>query len=163
MTMPTIFDFHAKSILGDDVSLEQYRGKVLLIVNVASRCGFTPQYTGLQSLYDKFHDRGLEILAFPCNQFGGQEPGSDEEVLSFCILDYDVKFDLFSKVQVNGDQAHPLFRYLKKEAPGLMGSEGIKWNFTKFLVDRDGRVLKRFASMTTPAQLESEIESLLAA
>jgi len=161
--MPTIFDFHAKSILGDDVSLEQYRGKVLLIVNVASRCGFTPQYTGLQSLYDKFHDRGLEILAFPCNQFGGQEPGSDEEVLSFCILDYDVKFDLFSKVQVNGDQAHPLFRYLKKEAPGLMGSEGIKWNFTKFLVDRDGRVLKRFASMTTPAQLESEIESLLAA
>jgi len=161
--MSTIFDFHAKSIRGEDVSLEKYRGKVLLVVNVASHCGFTPQYTGLQSLYDKFHDRGLEILAFPCNQFGGQEPGSDEEVLSFCSLNYDVKFDLFSKVQVNGDQAHPLFQYLKKEAPGLMGSEGIKWNFTKFLVDREGRVLKRFASMTTPAQLESEIESLLAA
>jgi glutathione peroxidase len=161
--MSTIFDFHAKSIRGEDVSLEKYRGKVLLVVNVASHCGFTPQYTGLQSLYDKFHDRGLEILAFPCNQFGGQEPGTDEEVLSFCSLNYDVKFDLFSKVQVNGDQAHPLFQYLKKEAPGLLGSEGIKWNFTKFLVDRDGRVLKRFASMTTPSQLESEIESLLAA
>ncbi|MBU6175363.1 MAG: glutathione peroxidase [Planctomycetes bacterium] len=161
--MSTIFDFHATSIRGDDVSLERYRGKVLLIVNVASRCGFTPQYTGLQSLYDKYHDRGLEILAFPCNQFGGQEPGSDEEVLSFCSLNYDVKFDLFSKVQVNGDQAHPLFQYLKQEAPGLLGSEGIKWNFTKFLVDRDGRVLKRFGSMTTPSQLESEIESLLAA
>ena len=161
--MSTIFDFHATSIRGDDVSLERYRGKVLLIVNVASRCGFTPQYTGLQSLYDKYHDRGLEILAFPCNQFGGQEPGSDEEVLSFCSLNYDVKFDLFSKVQVNGDQAHPLFQYLKQEDPGLLGSEGIKWNFTKFLVDRDGRVLKRFGSMTTPSQLESEIESLLAA
>lgn len=161
--MSTIFDFHAKSIRGEDVSLEKYRGKVLLVVNVASHCGFTPQYTGLKSLYDKFHDRGLEILAFPCNQFGGQEPGTDEEVLSFCSLNYDVKFDLFSKVQVNGDQAHPLFQYLKKEAPGLLGSEGIKWNFTKFLVDRDGRVLKRFASMTTPSQLESEIESLLAA
>jgi len=161
--MSTIFDFHATSIRGDDVSLERYRGKVLLIVNVASRCGFTPQYNGLQSLYDKYHDRGLEILAFPCNQFGGQEPGSDEEVLSFCSLNYDVKFDLFSKVQVNGDQEHPLFQYLKQEAPGLLGSEGIKWNFTKFLVDRDGRVLKRFGSMTTPSQLESEIESLLAA
>jgi glutathione peroxidase len=141
--------------------MDSYRGKVLLIVNVASRCGFTPQYAGLQKLYERFRDRGLEILGFPCNQFGGQEPGSDAEIGQFCSLNYGVTFPVFSKIQVNGPEAIPLYQFLKKEAPGLLGTEAIKWNFTKFLVDRNGKIIDRFAPTSTPESLESAIEKLL--
>lgn len=141
--------------------MDAFRGKVLLIVNVASRCGFTPQYAGLQKLYDRFQERGLEILGFPCNQFGGQEPGTDAEIGQFCSLNYGVTFPIFSKVQVNGAEAIPLYQYLKKEAPGLLGTEAIKWNFTKFLVDRNGKVIDRFAPTSTPESMESAIEKLL--
>ena len=134
---------------------------MLLIVNTASQCGFTPQFAGLEALYTRYKDRGFEILGFPCNQFGAQEPGTADEIGSFCQKNYGVTFPMFAKVEVNGDDAHPLFQHLKKEARGLLGSEGIKWNFTKFLVDRDGSVVKRFAPAATPESLAAEIEALL--
>ncbi|GGO75477.1 glutathione peroxidase [Marinobacterium nitratireducens] len=159
--MTQLYDFEVTGIDGDKVGLEQYQGKVLLIVNVASKCGFTPQYKGLQALYEKYHDRGLEILGFPCNQFGSQEPGDEAQIKEFCSLNYDVSFPMFSKVDVNGTNAAPLYDSLKKAAPGLLGSTSIKWNFTKFLVSRDGQKITRFGPTATPASLEAAIEKLL--
>ncbi len=161
MSTPSVFSFEVKTLSGESTSLETYRGKVLLIVNVASQCGFTPQYKGLEALYRKYQDQGLEVLGFPCNQFGAQEPGDADEIKNFCTLKYDVTFPMFSKIDVNGDTAHPLYAYLKKEEKGIFGTEGIKWNFTKFLVDRQGNVIKRFAPQTKPEELASEIETLL--
>jgi glutathione peroxidase len=160
-SMSSIYDTKLRDRTGESIAMDSYRGKVLLIVNVASRCGFTPQYAGLQKLYERFRDRGLEILGFPCNQFGGQEPGSDAEIGQFCSLNYGVTFPVFSKIQVNGPEAIPLYQFLKKEAPGLLGTEAIKWNFTKFLVDRNGKIIDRFAPTSTPESLESAIEKLL--
>ena len=157
----TVYEFKAKGIDGKEVALSTYSGKPLLIVNVASKCGFTPQYEGLEKLYEKYKDRGFEILGFPCNQFGAQEPGTEAEIKSFCELSFGVKFPLFAKVDVNGDNTHPLYQYLKKEQPGLLGSEGIKWNFTKFLVDREGKPVKRYASADKPEDLEKDIEKIL--
>ncbi len=157
----SVYSYSVKTIKGEEVSLEQYKGKVLVIVNTASKCGFTPQYKGLQELYEKYKDRGVEILGFPCNQFGGQEPGSEPEIESFCELNYGVAFPMFAKVDVKGDHADPLFAYLASEAPGLLGSKGIKWNFTKFLVNKEGAVVKRFAPQTAPADLEKELEALI--
>ena len=156
-----IYDFSAQDFKGDEVNLSDYKGKVLLIVNTASACGFTPQYKGLQALHDKYKDQGLEILAFPCNQFKEQEKGSNEEIKSFCDLNFNIKFPLFSKIDVNGDNAHPLYEYLKSEAKGILGSKSIKWNFTKFLVNKDGKVVTRFAPVTKPASMESAITALL--
>ena len=153
--------FSAERLGGGLESLARYAGEVLLIVNTASQCGFTPQFAGLEALYQRYKDRGFEILGFPCNQFGAQEPGSADEIGSFCQKNYGVTFPMFAKIDVNGDDAHPLFQHLKKEARGLLGSEGIKWNFTKFLVDRDGSVAKRFAPAATPESLSAEIEALL--
>jgi glutathione peroxidase len=155
------YDFSARTLQGVDKPLTDYRGKVLLIVNVASRCGFTPQYTGLEALYRKYHERGFEVLGFPCNQFGSQEPGTEAEIGQFCSTTYDVSFPLFAKVDVNGDNAHPLYRHLKGEKPGVLGTEAIKWNFTKFLVDRKGRVVKRYAPNDTPESLAGDIEKAL--
>ena len=156
-----ISEFKVKYHLGSEVSLSDYRGKVLLIVNTASACGFTPQYEGLQKLHEKYKDKGFEVLGFPCNQFGAQEPGSDSEIQSFCQLNFGVNFPVFAKIEVNGPNADPLYGFLKKEAPGIMGTEAIKWNFTKFLVSKEGTVLKRFAPMDKPESLEKEIESAL--
>lgn len=156
-----IYGFSAQDFKGDEVNLSDYKGKVLLIVNTASACGFTPQYKGLQALHDKYKDQGLEILAFPCNQFKEQEKGSNEEIKSFCDLNFNIKFPLFSKIDVNGDNAHPLYEYLKSEATGLLGSKSIKWNFTKFLVNKEGKVVTRFAPVTKPASMESAITALL--
>ena len=156
-----VLDHTARTIDGAEHALAEYAGKVLLIVNVASRCGFTPQYTGLESLWRRFADRGLVVLGFPCNQFGHQEPGSEAEIHSFCSTTYDVSFPLFAKVDVNGPAAHPLFADLKREAPGLLGSEAVKWNFTKFLVDRSGRTVKRYGSMDKPEAIAADIERLL--
>ena len=161
--MPSIYDLSVRTATGDEQSLVDYRGKLLLIVNVASRCGFTPQYAGLEALYKRYADQGLVVLGFPCNQFAGQEPGDSEEIRSFCSLTYDVTFPLFAKVAVNGSDAAPLFRYLKNAAPGLLGSRAIKWNFTKFLVGRDGAVIARYAPTTTPEQLEEVIKVALQA
>ncbi|MDL2358024.1 MAG: glutathione peroxidase [Pseudomonadota bacterium] len=158
-----IFDYSAASLAGAPVELAQYKGKVLLIVNTASACGFTPQYAGLEQLYQRFRDQGVVVLGFPCNQFGRQEPGSASEIGAFCEKNFGVTFPLFAKVDVNGDGADPLFRQLKKDAPGLLGTEAIKWNFTKFLVRRDGTVYKRYAPATKPEQLAGDIEQLLAA
>ncbi len=155
------YDFTARTLQGVDKPLTDYRGKVLLIVNVASHCGFTPQYTGLEALYRKYHERGFEVLGFPCNQFGAQESGTEAEIGQFCSTTYDVTFPLFSKIDVNGDNAHPLYRYLKGEKPGVLGTEAIKWNFTKFLVDRDGKVVKRFGSADKPEAIDAEIVALL--
>jgi glutathione peroxidase len=155
------YDFSARTLQGVDKPLTDYRGKVLLIVNVASRCGFTPQYTGLEALYRKYRERGFEVLGFPCNQFGSQEPGTEAEIGQFCSTTYDVSFPLFAKVDVNGDNAHPLYRHLKGEKPGVLGTEAIKWNFTKFLVDRDGNVVKRYAPADKPEALEGDIAALL--
>ena len=160
--MPTVYDFKANSLAGKPVDLSRYRGKVLLIVNTASECGFTPQYEGLEAVYQQFKDEGLEVLGFPCNQFGGQEPGSAEEIGTFCERNFGVTFPLFEKIDVNGDAAHPLFQHLKQEAPGLMGTQAIKWNFTKFLVRKDGSVYKRYAPQTKPEELMKDIEKLLA-
>ncbi len=157
----SIYDFSATSIEGQPISLSTFKDKVLLIVNTASQCGFTPQYKGLQELYDKYADRGLVILGFPCNQFGQQEPGTSNDIQSFCETRFGVKFPLFQKIDVNGPNAHPLFKYLTKAAPGLLGSEAIKWNFTKFLVDRNGNVVKRYASLTKPEDIEKDIQALL--
>lgn len=159
--MPSIYDFTARSIDGEAISLGDYRGKVLLIVNTASKCGFTPQYEGLAKLHEDYADRGLAVLGFPCNQFGAQEPGDEAEIANFCTLTYDVKFPMFAKVDVNGDTAHPLFKHLKAQAKGVLGTEAIKWNFTKFLIDREGKVIDRFAPTTTPEALKGEIEKLL--
>jgi glutathione peroxidase len=160
--MTSVYEFSAKTIDGREVSMQDFEGKVLLIVNTASKCGFTPQYTGLEALHRKYGPKDFAVLGFPCNQFGAQEPGNAEEIANFCKLTYDVDFPLFAKVDVNGDKAHPLFQMLKKAAPGLLGSENIKWNFTKFLVDKKGQVLERFAPATKPEALGSQIEKLLA-
>ena len=157
----TVYDFKARQIDGQEVTLASYTGKVLLIVNVASRCGFTPQYRGLEELQEKFENRGFEVLGFPCNQFGNQEPGSETEIRSFCDLQYGVRFPLFSKVDVNGSSTHPLYEFLKKAKPGFLGTKRIKWNFTKFLVDRSGRPIKRYSPQTTPAAIEKDIQSAL--
>ena len=157
----TLYDIEASTIDGATKKIGDYAGKVMLIVNVASRCGFTPQYAGLEALYRKFADRGLVVFGFPCNQFGAQEPGSEKEIASFCSANYDVTFPMFAKIDVNGENAHPLYRLLKREAPGILGSEAIKWNFTKFLVDREGHVVKRYASTDTPEQIAKDIEALL--
>ena len=159
--MPEIYDFTAKSLAGPDDSLKQFAGKVLLIVNVASHCGFTPQYTGLEALQKKYHDRGFDVLAFPCNQFGAQEPGSEKEIAQFCETQYHATFPLFAKVEVNGDNATPLYRHLKSAKKGLLGTEAIKWNFTKFLVDRNGAVVGRYAPNDTPESLQADIEKQL--
>jgi glutathione peroxidase len=143
------------------VNLSEFKGKVLLIVNVASKCGFTPQYEGLEKLYRKYKDKGFEILAFPCNQFGNQEPGTNEEIKNFCSTKYNVTFRLFDKIDVNGPNTHPLYKFLKEAKPGLMGSKDIKWNFTKFLIDRNGNVVERYAPQTTPESIEKDIEKLL--
>ncbi len=156
-----IHEITAERLTGGSQSMADYAGKVLLIVNTASECGFTPQYAGLQTLYEKYRERGLVILGFPCNQFGGQEPGEAADIAAFCEKNYGVSFPMFAKVEVNGDNAHPLFRYLKKAAPGLLGSEAIKWNFTKFLVGRDGEVVERYAPATTPETLARGVEALL--
>jgi glutathione peroxidase len=156
-----VYDFQATSLDGKPVDLAQYRGKALLIVNTASKCGFTPQYHGLETLHRELHGRGLEVLGFPCNQFGGQEPGSEEEIGAFCEKNYGVSFPMFAKVDVNGDQAHPLWQHLKSEAPGVLGTEGIKWNFTKFLIGRDGKVVKRYAPQTKPEEIAGDVEKLL--
>jgi glutathione peroxidase len=160
--MSTIYDFTADSLSGKPVSLEQYSNKVLLIVNTASNCGFTPQYQGLEEVYQQFKDKGVEVLGFPCNQFGAQEPGGAEEIGAFCQKNYGVSFPLFAKIEVNGDGTHPLFKYLKAEGRGILGSEAIKWNFTKFLVKKDGSVFKRYAPQTSPEDLIGDIEKLLA-
>ncbi|WP_184719631.1 glutathione peroxidase [Caulobacter sp.] len=157
----SVYDYSAKTLDGQDASLADYRGQVLLIVNTASKCGFTPQYEGLEALYKAYKDRGFTVLAFPCNQFGAQEPGNAEEIASFCSLTYDVTFPVMSKIDVNGADAHPLYAFLKKEQKGLLGTEAIKWNFTKFLIGRDGEVVERFAPTTKPEDLKVAVEALL--
>ena len=159
--MSTLFDITADSLDGQPVNLGQYKGKVLLIVNTASKCGFTPQYKGLEALHEKLSGKGLVVLGFPCNQFGAQEPGNEAEIESFCEINYGVTFPLFAKVDVNGKNAAPLFQYLKEAKPGLLGSEGIKWNFTKFLVDRNGTVVERYAPNAEPASIAADIAKLL--
>ncbi len=159
--MASIYDFSVNDIHGKEQKLDEYKDKVLLIVNVASKCGFTPQYNGLEALYEKLHGRGFEILGFPSNQFGAQEPGNEAEIAQFCELNYGVKFPLFSKIDVNGSDAAPLYQYLKKAKPGLLGSEAIKWNFTKFLVDRKGKVVERYAPNVEPQAIAGDIEKLL--
>ncbi|TXF96148.1 glutathione peroxidase [Massilia arenae] len=158
----TAYEFNATALDGQPVDLASYRGKALLIVNTASACGFTPQYQGLEELQRRYADQGLVVLGFPCNQFGHQEPGSEAEIGAFCEKNYGVTFPMFAKIDVNGDDAHPLFRFLKGEAPGVLGTEAIKWNFTKFLVNRDGAVVKRYAPATKPEELKDDIEKLLA-
>ena len=159
--MASIYDFSVNDIHGKEQKLDEYKDKVLLIVNVASKCGFTPQYNGLEALYEKLHGRGFEILGFPTNQFGAQEPGNEAEIAQFCELNYGVKFPLFAKIDVNGSDAAPLYQYLKKAKPGLLGSEAIKWNFTKFLVDRKGKVVERYAPNVEPQAIAGDIEKLL--
>jgi glutathione peroxidase len=158
----SIYEFRATTIDGAEVSMQEYHDQVLLIVNVASKCGFTPQYTGLEALYRKLHPSGFSILGFPCDQFGQQEPGNEQEIRTFCSTNYDVTFPLFAKIEVNGSHAHPLYKYLKQQQPGILGSEAIKWNFTKFLVDRNGEVVKRFGSIDKPEAIEKDITPLLA-
>ena len=160
--MTSVHDFTAKSLSGEDVPLADYRGKVLLIVNTASKCGFTPQYAGLEKLHEELSPRGFAVLGFPCNQFGQQEPGDAQEIQKFCSLSYNVTFPMFAKIDVNGANAHPLYEFLKSEKSGLLGIEAIKWNFSKFLVDQEGRVVERYAPTTTPASLKGDIEALLA-
>lgn len=161
--MASIYDFPVNTLTGTSTDLSGWRGKVLLIVNTASQCGFTPQYKGLEALYEQYKDQGFAVLGFPCNQFGGQEPGDAAAIGAFCEKNYGVTFPLFEKVEVNGASAHPLFTLLKKEAPGVLGTEGIKWNFTKFLIEKDGAVSARYASTTSPQDLRTDIERLLKA
>ena len=161
--MSTIYDFEALSIDGQPVSLEQFRGQAMLIVNTASACGFTPQFAGLEKLHQTYGGKGLAVLGFPCNQFGNQDPGSNEEIGAFCQRNYGVSFPMMSKIEVNGADAHPLYRWLTAEAPGILGSKAIKWNFTKFLVGKDGRVIKRYAPQDAPDKLAKDIEAALAA
>ncbi len=157
-----VYEFKGVSMQGKEVSLADYKGKVLLIVNTASKCGFTPQFKGLEELYKQFKDRGVEVLGFPCNQFGGQDPGSNQDIQQFCELNYGVSFPMFQKIDVNGDNTHPLFKFLKSQAPGLLGTQAIKWNFTKFLVDQDGKVVDRYAPTDTPEKIAKDIAKLLA-
>ena len=159
--MSELYNISVKDIDMNLVDLSSYDGKTLLIVNVASKCGFTPQYKDLQNLHEKYQDQGLEVLGFPCNQFGAQEPGTNEEVKSFCDLNYNVSFKMFDKIDVNGSDASPLFKFLKHESPGIMGTEAIKWNFTKFLVNKDGQVIKRFAPKDGESEIESELQKIL--
>ena len=159
--MADIYDFKVEDLAGKPVKLDRYKGKVMLVVNTASKCGYTPQYQGLEKLYEKLHGKGLEVLGFPCNQFGEQEPGSADEIATFCERNYGVTFPMFAKVDVNGDDAAPLYKWLKKEQRGILGSEAIKWNFTKFLVDRKGNVVARYAPKDTPESLQDDIEKLL--
>ena len=159
--MSELYNISVKDIDMNLVNLNAYKGKTLLIVNVASKCGFTPQYKDLQNLHEKYQDQGLEVLGFPCNQFGAQEPGTNEEVKSFCEVNYNVSFKMFNKIDVNGSDASPLFKFLKHESPGIMGTEAIKWNFTKFLVNKDGQVIKRFAPKDGESEIESELQKIL--
>jgi glutathione peroxidase len=159
--MKTIYDFEAVQMNGQSLALDQMRGQVMLIVNTASACGFTPQFGGLEKLHQAYQAQGLRVMGFPCNQFGGQDPGSNADIASFCQLNFGVSFPMMEKVEVNGASAHPLYQWLCAEAPGLLGSKGIKWNFTKFLVGRDGRVLKRYAPMDKPEKLKADIEAAL--
>jgi len=161
-TIEDIFSLPLKTIEGDETTLAQYRGKVIVVVNIASKCGFTPQYSGLEQLYQLYKDQGLVILGFPCNQFAGQEPGTEAEILDFCMTNYGVSFPLFEKIDVNGDNQHPLYRILKESAPGVLGTEAVKWNFTKFIISKDLKV-QRFASTTTPTALEPVLKELLTA
>ena len=161
MTAPTLYDIGVKTISGETQSLDAYRGKTMLIVNVASKCGFTPQYEGLEALYRKFKGQGLVVLGFPCDQFGHQEPGNENEIKNFCSLNYDVTFPMFAKIDVNGSKTHPLYKYLKHEAKGLLGSEAIKWNFTKFLIDKNGDVVKRYAPNDTPESIGKDVAGSL--
>ena len=158
----SVFDFHAVSIRGEPADLASQRGKVLLIVNTASECGFTPQFKGLEQLWEEYGPRGLVVLGFPSNEFGGQDPGSNDQIASFCELNYGVSFPMMEKIKVNGSEAHPLWKFLKSEKPGLLGTEAIKWNFTKFLVGRDGQVIKRYAPNDAPEKLRGDIEAALA-
>lgn len=159
--MSTLYTLNAKTIDGNAQSLSAYKGKVLLIVNVASKCGFTPQYKGLEALHRQYQDKGLVVMGFPCDQFGHQEPGDENEIKNFCSLTYQVDFPMFAKIEVNGANTHPVYQFLKSEAPGLLGSEGIKWNFTKFLVDKSGKVVKRYGSIDKPESIAKDIEALL--
>lgn len=159
--MASLYELTARTLNGETVSLERYRDKVLLIVNTASECGFTPQYAGLQRIYERYAARGFEVLGFPCNQFGKQEPGDAAQIGSFCEKQYGVSFPMFEKIDVKGPNAHPLYRYLTRQAPGLLGTRWIKWNFTKFLVDRSGRVVRRYAPGKQPEELQADIEALL--
>ena len=159
--MSELYNISVKDIDMNSVDLSSYEGKTLLMVNVASKCGFTPQYKDLQNLYEKYQDQGLEVLGFPCNQFGAQEPGTNEDVKSFCDLNYNISFKMFNKIDVNGSNASPLFKYLKRESPGIMGTEAVKWNFTKFLVNKDGQVVKRFAPKDGESEIESELQKIL--
>ncbi|WP_456238244.1 glutathione peroxidase [Methylomonas rapida] len=159
--METIYSYSANSLAGETIPLESFKGQVLLIVNTASRCGFTPQYRGLEQLYREFKDQGFAVLGFPCNQFGKQEPGNSQEIADFCEMTYQVSFPLFEKIAVNGKHAHPLYTFLKSQASGALGSQAIKWNFTKFLIDRQGRVVKRYSPFRAPAAIRSDIEHLL--
>lgn len=160
--MSSIYDFEAQQIGGQTVALKQFQGRVMLIVNTASACGFTPQFAGLEELHQHYGGKGLVVLGFPCNQFGAQDRGSNDEIASFCQLNYGVSFPMMAKIEVNGSGAHPLYQWLTREAPGFLGTKAIKWNFTKFLIGKDGRVLKRYAPMTRPQQMQSSIETALA-
>jgi glutathione peroxidase len=161
MDAQTFYEFTANSLTGKAIEMKAYKGQVVLVVNVASKCGFTPQYPGLENLYKEYKDRGFVVLGFPCNQFGGQEPGTSAEIETFCSTTYPVSFPLFEKIEVNGDGTHPLYAFLKKAQTGLLGSEAVKWNFTKFLIDRQGNVVERFAPQTTPESLAGHVEKLL--
>lgn len=161
MASPSVYDFTARDIKGNEKQMADYKGQVLLIVNTASKCGFTPQFEGLQSLYKELGEKGLEVLGFPCNQFMNQDPAGEDEISQFCSLNYGVDFPMFSKVDVNGENAHPLFQFLKGEVKGLLGSEKVKWNFTKFLVNRDGGVVGRYPPTTKPEDIRADIEELL--
>lgn len=159
--MASVYDYSGKTITGHDKPIADYKGQVLLIVNTASKCGFTPQFKGLEAIYEKYKDKGLMVLGFPCNQFLNQDPGSDAQISEFCELNYGVTFPMFAKIDVNGDNAHPLFKHLTSAAPGLLGSKAVKWNFTKFLVDRNGKVISRYAPATKPEDIAADIERLL--
>jgi glutathione peroxidase len=163
MPQPTVYNFEARQIDGQNLDLSTFRGKVLMIVNTASQCGFTPQFAGLEDLHKTYGDKGLVVLGFPCNQFGAQDPGSDAEIASFCQVNYGVNFPMMAKIDVNGPAAHPLYQWLSAQAPGLLGSKALKWNFTKFLVGKDGQVIKRYAPLDKPASLAAAIERALAA
>lgn len=158
----SIYNFQAQSIDGQNVDLSRYRGQVMLVVNTASACGFTPQFTGLEKLHQQYGPQGLAVIGFPCNQFASQDPGDNEQIAGFCQRNYGVSFQMMGKIDVNGNNAHPLYQWLKQEAPGFLGTEGIKWNFTKFLIGRDGRVLKRYAPQDTPEKIAKDIEAALA-
>ena len=160
--MSSIYDFEARQINGKDIALSQFKGKVMLIVNTASKCGFTPQFSGLEELHKSYSAKGLVVLGFPCNQFGSQDPGADGEIAEFCQVNYGVSFPMMGKIDVNGAAAHPLYKWLSSEAPGLLGSKGIKWNFTKFLVGKDGQVTRRYAPTDKPADLAKDVEAALA-